>query len=71
MEAQEYEIKGNISFQEKNSAISIEENGKKLFTGSSRHIDIHYFFVKYRFDINGMSIAYWGTEHIIAYFFTK
>ena len=49
----------------------MEENGKKYCTRNSRHIDICYFPVKYRFGRNGMSIVYCSTEHMLAYFFAK
>ena len=49
----------------------MEKNGKKSCTGKSSHIDIRYFFAKYRIESNKISIAYCSTEHMLAYFFTK
>ena len=40
MGAQGYDIKQKILFQDNQSAINMEKNRKKLFTGKSRHIDI-------------------------------
>ena len=47
----------------------MENKRKKYFTGNSMHINIRYLFVKYRVESNNMSIAYYITEHMIAYFF--
>ena len=71
MGAQGYDIKKNILFRDNQSAIKMEKNGKKSCTGKSRHIGIHYFFDKYMFESNKMSIAYCSTEHMLADFFTK
>ena len=71
MEAHGYETKHNIIFQYNQNPIRIRENGKKSCTGNSGHIDIRYFFVKYRVDSNGMSIIYCSTEHMLADYFTK
>ena len=71
MAAQGYDIKNNILFQDNQSAIKMEKNGKTSCTGNSRHINIQYFFVKDQVDSNNMSIAYCSTEHMLADFFTK
>ena len=54
MEAQRYYIKNNILFKDKQSEIKMKNNGKKSCTGNSKHIDIHYFFVKERVESNNM-----------------
>ena len=46
--AQGYDIKQNILFQDNQSAINMEKNRKKSCTWNSRHIDISYFFAKYK-----------------------
>ena len=71
MEAQGYDIKQNILFQDKHSAIRMDNNGNKSCTRNSMHIDISYSFVKYQVDSNNIPIVYCSTEHIFAYFFTK
>ena len=45
MSAQGYNIKDNILFQDNQSAIKMENNGKRSWTGNSGHIHIRYFFV--------------------------
>ena len=71
IEAQGCDIKQNILFQDNQSAINMEKNGKKSCTGKSRHIDICYFFSKDRIWSNKISIAYCSTEHMLTDFFTK
>ena len=69
MGAQGYDIKQNIFFQDSQSVINMTENGKKLCTGNSRHIDIHYLFSKYTVESNKISISYCSTEHMLEIFF--
>ena len=68
MGAQGYDIKQNILFQDSQSEINMTENGKKLSTGNSRHIDIHYLFSKYTVESNKISISYCSTEHMLEIF---
>jgi hypothetical protein len=48
--AQGCKIKQNILFQDNESAIKMEVNGRNSCTGNSRHIDIKYFWMKDRVD---------------------
>ena len=57
MGAQGYGIKQNILFLDNQSAIKMEKNGNMSCNGNSRHIDIHYFFAKDRFESKNMSIC--------------
>ena len=68
MGAQRYDIKKNILFQDNQSAINMEKNGKKSCTMNSRHIDIRYLFAKDKIEINKMSISYCSIEHMLPYF---
>ena len=49
----------------------MEENGRNACTGSSKHIDIRYFFSKDQVDKKEISIKYCPTTKILADFFTK
>ena len=71
MISQEYDIKQKFLFQDNQSAINMEKNGKKSCTGNSRHIDIRYFFAQENIESKKNSIAYCTTVHILAGFFTK
>ena len=69
--AQGYYVASNVIYQDNQSAIRMERNGRNSCTGNSRHIHIRYFFVKDRVDKGEMSIGYCPTAQILADFFTK
>ena len=71
MGAQGYAIKNNVIYQDNQSTIRMENNGKKSCTGNSRHIHIRYFFVKDRIDKGEMRVEYCLTHLMLADFFTK
>ena len=71
MGAQGYDIKQNILFQDNQSAINMEKDGKESCTGNSRNTDIHLFFSNDRIESNKISIEYCSTEHMLAYFLLK
>ena len=68
---QGYKIVNNILYQDNQSAIRMEKNGRNSCTGNSRHIHIRYFFVKDRVDKKEVKIEYCPTEQMLADFFTK
>ena len=61
----------NIIYQDNQSAIHMEKNGRNSCTGNSRHIHIRYFFVKDRIDKREMRVEYCSTHLMLADFFTK
>ena len=71
LQYQGYHIKNNVLYQDNQSAIRMEENGRNSCTGNSRHIDIRYFFSKDRVDKKEISIKYCPTTKMLANFFTK
>jgi hypothetical protein len=71
MKGQGYEIKNNVVYQDNQSAMKMEINGRTSCTGNSRHIDIRYFFTKDRIDKGEMTIEYCPTHRMLADFFTK
>ena len=48
MKSQGYNMNKKILYQDNQSAIKMEKNGRNSCTGNSRHIDIRYFFIKDR-----------------------
>ena len=50
MDAQGYPIHNNVLFQDNQSTIKMQRNGRNSCTGNSRHVNIRYFFVKDRID---------------------
>ena len=61
----------NVVFQDNQSAIQMETNGRNSCTGNSRHIHIRYFFVKDRIEKKEMRVEYCLTEYMLADYFTK
>jgi hypothetical protein len=69
--AQGYNMKKCILYQDNQSAIKMEKNGRNSGTGYSRHISIHYFFVKDRVDKGEFTVEYCPTKCMLTAFFTK
>jgi hypothetical protein len=69
--AQGYDLQKCVLYQDNQSAIKMEKNGRNSCTGNSRHISIRYFFVKDRVDKGEFTIEYCPTEWMLADFFTK
>ena len=71
MSAQGYDIEHSILYQDNQSAMKIENNGRRSCGQQSRHIDIRYFFIKDRLCTDNIKIQYCATEQMLADFFTK
>ena len=71
LENQGYIIKDNILYQDNQSAIKLDKNGRNSCTGNSRHIAIRYFFVKDQVDKGEVKIEYCPKEYMLADYFTK
>ena len=71
MEAQGCTIKVNTVFQDNQSAILLEVNGKQSSSKRTRALNIRYFFVTDQVESGNMSIEYCPTKSTIADFFTK
>ena len=61
----------NIYYQDNESAIKLQSNGRSSAGDKSRHIDIRYFFIKDRISKNEIKVEYCPTEKMLADFFTK
>ena len=64
-------ILNNTLYQDNQSAIKMEINGRNYCTSNSRHINIWYFFVKDVVDKGEVNIGYCPTHEMLAYFFFK
>ena len=71
LEAQGYGIVKNLVYQDNHSSMRMEINGRNLCNGNSRHINVRYFFIKYRVDSGDVKIEYCPTSMMIADYFTK
>ena len=71
LEAQGYRIDENILYQDKMSAIILENNGKKSSTKNMKHINVHYYFIKDQVETGDMVIGHCPTEAILGNNFTN
>ena len=71
LEYQGYNIKNKVLYQDNQSAIRMEKNGRNSCTGNSRHIDIRFFFVKDQVNSGDIKVEYCPTNKMLADFFTK
>ena len=71
MEAQGYPIAKAVFYQDNESAIKMERNGKASCGQRSRHIDIRYFFITDHSKNRNIDIAHCPTTDMLADFFTK
>ena len=61
----------NIIFQDNNSAILLEKNGKTSSGKRTKHISIRYFFVTDRINKGEVSVAWLSTDDMTGDLFTK
>ena len=69
--AQGYVLKENVFYQDNQSTIRFERNGRKSCGPNSRHIDIRYFFIKDRIGLETIDVQHCPTEQMLVDFFTK
>ena len=71
LSAQGYDVTNNILYQDNQSAMKMEKNGRQSAGQRSRHINIRYFFIKDRINKGDIHLIYCPTEHMVADFFSK
>jgi hypothetical protein len=71
IEAQGYNVTDNIVYQDNQSAILLEKNGRASSSKRTRHINIRYFFIADRIAQQEVSVEYCPTKEMVADFFTK
>jgi hypothetical protein len=71
LEAQGYTPKENVFYQDNQSTIRFEKNGRKSCGPNSRHINIRYFFIQNRIGLASIDVQYCPTKQMLADFFTK
>ena len=71
LEAQGYDIRQNVVFQDNKSAILLEVNGKKSAGKRSRALNIRYFFVTDQIEKRNLEVKYCPTNDMIGDYFTK
>ncbi|KAG7353002.1 reverse transcriptase RNA-dependent DNA polymerase [Nitzschia inconspicua] len=71
LEAQGYTVRENVVYQDNESAMLLEKNGRRSSTKRTRHLDVRYFFVTDNIHRGKMSIEYCPTGDMVADYFTK
>ena len=71
LEEQGYGVVESIVYQDNQSAILLEKNGRASSSKRTRHLNIRYFFVTDRIKAGELEIQYCPTGYMIADFFTK
>jgi hypothetical protein len=69
--AQGFNVTDNTLYQDNQSAMLLERNGKSSSGRRTRHIEIRYFFVTDRIKNGELRVEYCPTGDMIADFFTK
>ena len=68
---QGFKITKTVLYQDNQSAILLENNGKMSSGKRTRHINIRYFFITDRVKNQELEVEYCPTENMVADFFTK
>jgi len=71
LQAQGYEVHDNVMFQDNQSAMLLENNGRGSSSKRTRHINIQCFFITDRINREELRVAYCPTAEMIADYFTK
>ena len=71
LEAQGYGVFENIVYQDNQSAILLEKNGRASSSKRTKHINIRYFFVTDRINKKEMTVEWCPTGQMVADFMTK
>ena len=71
LEAQGINISNNIVYQDNQSVILLEKNGRASAGKRSRHLDIRYFFITDQINRGNMNVKYCPTDVMTADYMTK
>ena len=71
LEAQGYEIKQNILYQDNKSAILLEKNGKRSSSKRTRALNIRYFFLTDQIQQGNLTVEYCPTDKMVADYLSK
>ena len=71
LRAQGFTIRDNILYQDNQSAMKLENNGRQLSGKRTQHINIRYFFITDCIKNGEVRAEYCPTDMLIADFYTK
>ena len=71
LRAQGVEVQNTILYQDNQSSILLDKNGRASCSKCTKHLDVRYFFVTDRINKGDLQVEYCPTEDMVADFFTK
>ena len=71
LECQGYNVHSMIMYQDNQSAILLDNNGRASSSKRTKHLNIRYFFITDRIKKGDLNIEYCPTNNMVADFFTK
>ena len=71
LKSQGVKIKDVVVYQDNQSAMLLENNGRMSSTKRTKHINIRYFYIKDRIQNKDLRIEYCPTDQMVADFYTK
>jgi hypothetical protein len=71
LEAQGYNVRDVVIYQDNLSAMLLEKNGKASSTKRTKHLHLRYFYIKDKIDAGAVHVEHCPTDQMVADFFTK
>ena len=71
LEAQVYTVQDNLLFQDNESSIRLEKNGRQSSGKQTKHIEVRYFFITDNIKRNKVKVTHCPTGDMLGDFFTK
>jgi hypothetical protein len=71
LEAQGYGHQDTILYQDNQSAILFEKNGRKSSSKRTKHLNCRFYFITDRINSDELSVEYCPTEEMVGDFYTK
>ena len=71
LECQGYEVNDNLIYQDNQSAMLLEKNGRKSSGKKTRCLDVHYYYITDQIERKNARVAYCPTDDMVGDFFTK
>jgi hypothetical protein len=71
LEGQGYDVKDNTVYQDNQSTMLLEKNGRGSSSKRTRHINVRYFFVTDRIKADEMKVEYCPTDDMVGDLFMK
>ena len=71
LRAQGYDVTDNVVYQDNQSAMLLEKNGRRSSGKKTRHIEIRYYFITDNINRGTVRVTHCPTLQMVADFFTK